>query len=102
MTELPNHHRAGRLTQAKARHPNIIDIFGFGTTEGGQPSFVQRDLALLEKSPSKRPASATEERTRHERAERELSLAAPSSSLQKMNAHTDLLVRPSAVKSARA
>ena len=30
---------------AQARHPNIIDIFGFGTTEGGQPYFV---MELLE------------------------------------------------------
>lgn len=30
---------------AQARHPNIIDIFGFGTTDDGQPYFV---MELLE------------------------------------------------------
>lgn len=43
---------------AQARHPNIIDIFGFGTTDDGQPYFVMEllegeplDLWLRDRSP---------------------------------------------------
>ena len=38
-------HLAEARLVAQARHPNIIDIFGFGTTDEGQPCFV---MELLE------------------------------------------------------